>query len=47
MLFFIIALSVVLVVILTAVLKVHPFLSLLFGAFFIGIASGMPLAECI
>ncbi|MFC4714370.1 GntP family permease [Planococcus dechangensis] len=47
MLFFIIALSVVLVVILTAVLKVHPFLSLLFGAFFIGIASGMPLADVV
>ncbi|HSI66762.1 MAG TPA: GntP family permease [Planococcus sp. (in: firmicutes)] len=45
MLFAIIALSVVLVVLLTAVFKVHPFLSLLFGAFFIGIASGMPLAD--
>ncbi|MBT2583408.1 GntP family permease [Planococcus sp. ISL-109] len=47
MLFFIIALSVVLVVLLTAILKVHPFLSLLFGAFFIGIASGMPLADVV
>lgn len=47
MLFFIIALSVILVVILTAVLKVHPFLSLLFGAFFIGITSGMPLADVV
>lgn len=47
MLFFIIALSVIFVVILTAVLKVHPFLSLLFGAFFIGIASGMPLADVV
>jgi len=44
MLFLVIALSVVLVVLLTAVLKVHPFLSLLIGAFFIGITSGMPLA---
>ncbi|MCH4826313.1 MAG: GntP family permease [Planococcus sp. (in: firmicutes)] len=47
MLFFIIALSVVLVVLLTAVFKVHPFLSLLFGAFFMGIASGMPLADVV
>ena len=47
MLFAIIALSVVLVVLLTAVFKVHPFLSLLFGAFFIGIVSGMPLADVV
>ncbi|WP_142828114.1 GntP family permease [Planococcus soli] len=47
MLFFIIALSVVLVVLLTAVFKVHPFLSLLIGAFFMGIASGMPLADVV
>jgi GntP family gluconate:H+ symporter len=39
----VIARSVVLVVVLTAVYKVHPFLSLLLGAFFVGIASGMPL----
>ncbi len=44
MLFLVIALSVVLVVLMTAVLKVHPFLSLLIGAFFIGITAGMPLA---
>lgn len=47
MLFGIIAISVVLVVLLTAVLKVHPFLSLLIGAFFIGIASGMPLLDVV
>ncbi|MDN7242841.1 GntP family permease [Planococcus sp. N028] len=47
MLFVIIALSVVLVVLLTAVLKLHPFLSLLIGAFFMGIASGMPLADVV
>ncbi len=47
MLFFIIALSVILVVLLTAVFKVHPFLSLLIGAFFMGIASGMPLADVV
>ena len=47
MLFAIIALSVVLVVLLTAVFKVHPFLSLLLGAFFIGIVSGMPLATVV
>ncbi|ALS79539.1 gluconate transporter [Planococcus kocurii] len=47
MLFFVIALSVILVVLLTAVFKVHPFLSLLIGAFFMGIASGMPLADVV
>ena len=47
MLFLIIALSVVLVVLLTAVFKVHPFLSLLIGAFFIGIVSGMPLLDVV
>ncbi|NYF24749.1 H+/gluconate symporter-like permease [Sporosarcina sp. JAI121] len=47
MLFAVIALSVVLVVVLTAVFKVHPFLSLLLGAFFVGIASGMPLLAVV
>ncbi|MEK4403519.1 GntP family permease [Sporosarcina sp. FSL K6-6792] len=47
MLFAVIALSVVLVVVLTAVFKVHPFLSLLLGAFFVGIASGMPLLTVV
>lgn len=47
MLFAIIGLSVVLVVLLTAVFKVHPFLSLLLGAFFVGITSGMPLLTVV
>lgn len=47
MLVAVIALSVVLVVVLTAVFKVHPFLSLLLGAFFVGIASGMPLLTVV
>lgn len=47
MLFGIIAIVVVLTVILTAVFKVHPFLSLLFGAFAVGIGSGMPLLEVV
>ena len=47
MLFAVIALSVVLIVVLTAVFKVHPFLSLLLGAFFVGIASGMPLLTVV
>ncbi len=47
MLFAIIGLSVVLVVLLTAVFKVHPFLSLLLGAFFVGITSGMRLLTVV
>lgn len=47
MLFTLIVLSVVLIIFLTAVLKVHPFLSLLAGAFFIGITSGMPLLTVV
>lgn len=47
MLFTMIILSVVLIIFLTAVLKVHPFLSLLAGAFFIGITSGMPLLTVV
>ncbi|QUW22414.1 GntP family permease [Sporosarcina sp. Marseille-Q4063] len=47
MLFAIIAISVVLIVLLTAVFKVHPFLSLLLGAFFVGITSGMPLGDVV
>lgn len=42
-----IILSVVLIVVLTAVFKVHPFLSLLAGAFFVGITSGMPLLTVV
>ncbi|WP_203248832.1 GntP family permease [Sporosarcina beigongshangi] len=47
MLFAVIGLSVVLVVVLTAVFKVHPFLSLLLGAFVVGISSGMPLLTVV
>ena len=47
MLFAVIFLSVALVVLLTAVFKVHPFLSLLIGAFFMGIAAGMPLLDVV
>lgn len=47
MLFAMIVLSVVLIVVLTAVFKVHPFLSLLAGAFFVGITSGMPLLSVV
>ena len=47
MLFAMIILSVILIIFLTAVLKVHPFLSLLAGAFFIGITSGMPLLTVV
>ena len=42
-----ILLSVVLIVVLTAVFKVHPFLSLLAGAFFVGITTGMPLLTVV
>ena len=47
MLLFIILLGVVLIVVATAVFKVHPFLALLFSAFFVGIASGMPLLSVV
>ncbi|GEN83167.1 gluconate transporter [Sporosarcina luteola] len=47
MLFAMILISVVLIVVLTAVFKVHPFLSLLAGAFFVGITSGMPLLAVV
>ena len=47
MLFAMILISVVLIVVLTAVFKVHPFLSLLAGAFFVGITSGMPLLTVV
>ncbi|WP_186670711.1 GntP family permease [Sporosarcina sp. BP05] len=47
MLFAVITLGVILIVLLTAVFKVHPFLSLLLGAFFVGIASGMPLLTVV
>ncbi|MER2261403.1 MAG: GntP family permease [Psychrobacillus sp.] len=47
MLFLVILLGVIFVVVSTAVLKLHPFLALLIGAFFVGIASGMPLLTVV
>ncbi|MFJ8064250.1 GntP family permease [Psychrobacillus sp. NPDC096426] len=47
MLFFVILVGVLLVVLLTAVCKLHPFLALLISAFFVGIASGMPLLTVV
>ena len=47
MLLFIILLGVIFIVLATAVLKIHPFLALLFSAFFVGIASGMPLTTVV
>lgn len=47
MLFAVILIGVLIVVGLTAWLKVHPFLALLAGAFFVGIASGMPLLDVV
>lgn len=47
MLFAIILLGVVLIVFATAVLKVHPFISLIVAAFFVGIAAGLPLVDVV
>jgi GntP family gluconate:H+ symporter len=47
MLFLVILLGVILVVVATAVFKLHPFLALLISAFFVGIASGMPLLTVV
>lgn len=47
MLFLVILLGVVFVVVSTAVFKLHPFLALLISAFFVGIASGMPLLTVV
>ncbi|MFX3673395.1 MAG: GntP family permease [Paenisporosarcina sp.] len=47
MLFLIILIGVLFIVLATAILKVHPFLALLFSAFFVGIASGMPLLTVV
>ena len=47
MLFLVILLGVIFIVLATAVLKIHPFLALLFSAFFVGIASGMPLLTVV
>ncbi|TQR21312.1 GntP family permease [Psychrobacillus vulpis] len=47
MLFFVILLGVIFVVLATAVFKIHPFLALIISAFFVGIASGMPLLTVV
>lgn len=47
MLFVILTIGVLLVVFATAKFKLHPFLSLLLGAFFIGIVTGMPLDKLV
>ena len=47
MLFVVIILGVLLIVLATTKFKVHPFLSLILGTLFVGIASGMPLAEVV
>lgn len=47
MLFLVIFLGVLFIVLATAVLKIHPFLALLISAFFVGIASGMPLLTVV
>ncbi|PYF02055.1 GntP family permease [Ureibacillus chungkukjangi] len=47
MLFLIILLGVLFVVFATAKLKLHPFLALILSAFFVGIASGMPLLDVV
>ena len=47
MLFLVIIIGVILVVFLTAVVKLHPFIALLLSSFFVGIASGMPLLTVV
>lgn len=47
MLFLVILLGVIFVVVATAIFKLHPFLALLISAFFVGIASGMPLLTVV
>jgi GntP family gluconate:H+ symporter len=47
MLFLILLIGVLLVVIATTKFKLHPFLSLILGTFFVGIASGMPLMKIV
>ena len=47
MLFLIILIGVLFVVFATAKLKLHPFLALILSAFFVGIASGMPLLDVV
>lgn len=47
MLFLVLLIGVLLVVIATTKFKLHPFLSLLLGTFFVGFASGMPLPKIV
>jgi gluconate:H+ symporter, GntP family len=47
MLFLILLIGVLFVVIATTKFKLHPFLSLILGTFFVGIASGMPLMKIV
>lgn len=47
MLFVVLVIGVLLIVVATTKFKVHPFLSLLLGTLFVGIASGMPLAKIV
>lgn len=47
MLFLIILIGVLFIVFATAKLKLHPFLALIVAAFFVGIASGMPLLDVV
>ncbi|WP_108672069.1 GntP family permease [Peribacillus acanthi] len=47
MLFVSLIIGVLLVVVATTKLKLHPFLSLMLGTFFVGFTSGMPLAKII
>jgi len=47
MLFVVIILGVLLIVLATTKFKLHPFLSLILGTLFVGIASGMPLASIV
>jgi len=47
MLFLILAIGVLLIIVATATFKLHPFLSLILGTLFVGIASGMPLAKVV
>lgn len=47
MLFAILIIGVFLIIVATSKFKLHPFLSLMLGALFVGIASGMPLAKVV
>ncbi|QED48216.1 GntP family permease [Cytobacillus dafuensis] len=47
MLFLVIAIGVLLIIVATTKFKLHPFLSLMLGALFVGFASGMPLMKIV